>query len=514
MFSTVLSATLRGLFVEFVQVEADTSNGLPMFHMVGYLSSEVKEAGERVRTAIKNSGVALPAKKIVINLSPANMRKKGSMFDLPIAIAILASLGEVEEVRLRDALLVGELSLDGAVKHVPGILPIVMEAKKRGCRVCIVPKENQKEGSLVDGIQVIGVENLAEVYEILKGKHSEGYRKKQENESWDIHFHETKLDYSDIHGQRIAKRAAEIAVAGNHNMLMIGPPGTGKSMIAKRIPTILPPLTKEESMELTMIYSVIGGLNQDSPLMRERPFREVHQSVTKTALIGGGTIPKPGEISLAHKGVLFLDEIAEFQKPVIELLRQPMEEHQIKILRERGEYLFPAEFLLVAAMNPCPCGNYPDLNKCMCTTPQIRNYLGRISQPFLDRIDICVEVEKIQYQDLQNEGEEETSQTIRERVSAAREIQRKRYQELGILTNSELKVKDVEKYCHLGVKEERMMRQAFERMNLTARMYYKVLAVARTIADLEGKENIELVHLAEALSYRSMDQKYWGGGEA
>lgn len=513
MVSTVLSATLRGLCVEFIWVEADTSNGLPVFHMVGYLSSEVKEAGERVRTAIRNSGILLPAKKMVINLSPANMRKKGSMFDLPIAVAILASIGEVEIKHADATLMVGELSLDGAVKSVPGVLPIVMEAKKRGCNMCIVPKENQREGALVEGITVIGVETLTEVCQILKGGCPIHQSMQEGSGDWNEAVLENELDYSDIHGQQVAKRAAEIAVAGNHNMLMIGPPGTGKSMIAKRIPTILPRLTKEESMELTMIYSIIGELNQESPLMQHRPFREVHQSVTKTALVGGGVIPKPGEISLAHKGVLFLDEIAEFQKPVLELLRQPLEDHQIKILRERGEYLFPAEFLLVAAMNPCPCGNYPDLNKCMCTSTQIRNYLGRLSQPLLDRIDICVEVEKVQYADLQNGQQEETSEQIRKRVAAAREIQRKRYAELGILTNSQLRAKDMGRYCHLGPKEEQMMRQAFERMNLTARLYYKVLAVARTIADLEGKEHIELAHLGEALSFRSMDKKYWGGGE-
>lgn len=513
MVSTVLSATLRGLCVEFIRVEADTSNGLPVFHMVGYLSAEVKEAGERVRTAIRNSGIMLPAKKIVINLSPADMRKKGNMFDLPIAVAILASIGEVELKHADTTLMVGELSLDGGVKSVPGVLPIVMAAKKKGCKMCIVPKENQKEGALVEGITVVGVETLSEACLILKGGCQKKRNKGQEDEDWDITTQKMELDYSDIYGQQIAKRAAEIAVAGNHNMLMIGPPGTGKSMIAKRIPTILPQLTKEESMELTMIYSVIGKLNQHAPLIRKRPFREVHQSVTKTALVGGGVIPKPGEISLAHKGVLFLDEIAEFQKPVLELLRQPMEDHQIKILRERGEYLFPAEFLLVAAMNPCPCGNYPDLNKCMCSAPQIRNYLGRISQPLLDRIDICVEVEKVQYQDLQSMRKEETSEQIRKRVCAAREIQKERYQGTEILTNAQLRGKDMGNFCPLGEKERQMMKQAFESMNLTARMYYKVLAVARTIADLEGKENIELAHLGEALSFRSMDKKYWGRGE-
>ena len=410
MFSTVLSATLQGLQVEFIDVEADLSNGLPMFHMVGYLSSEVKEAGERVRTAIRNSGLVLPAKKIVVNLSPADVRKRGTAFDLPIAVAILASLGLVGQERLAKTVFVGELSLDGRVRSVPGILPIALEAKKHGFQACVVSKENESEGRLVEGIEVIGVENLKATCDVLNG-----WGVTDQMEITTVKYpkdHTYELDYQDIKGQKLAKRAAEVAVAGNHNMLMIGPPGAGKTMIAKRIPTILPPLTKEESMELTKLYSIVGGLNANRPLILERPFREVHHTATKSALIGGGLIPRPGEISLADKGVLFLDEIAEFQKPVLEMLRQPLEEHFIKIIRNRGVYHFPAEFLLVAAMNPCPCGNYPNLNKCLCTSTQIQAYLSKISQPLLDRIDICVEAERVAYEDLQG-AREEYSKDIR-----------------------------------------------------------------------------------------------------
>ena len=510
MFSTVLSATLEGLHVRNVQVEADVSNGLPMFHMVGYLASEVKEAGERVRTAIKNSGFGIPPMKVVINLSPANVRKKGNLFDLPIAVAILSALGQITDQNLSEVLLIGELSLGGSVKGVKGILPIVMEAKQRNCRLCIVPRENQKEAELVQGISIVGVKTLEEVCRILNG---EILPRKLDAEE---HFNENKtfskeLDYSEVKGQRIAKRAAEIAVAGNHNLLLIGSCGSGKSMIAKRLPTILPPLTLEESMELTKVYSIVGELNGESPLIEHRPFREVHHSVTKAALVGGGRVPRPGEISLAHKGVLFLDEIAEFQKSTLEMLRQPLEEHQIKILRERGEYEFPAEFLLVAAMNPCPCGNYPDLNKCTCTATQIQNYLGKISQPLLDRIDMCVEVEKVQYEELVQEEQEESSAEIRKRVMNARERQKERYRELGIITNAQLSVPEMGKFCALGGKEEKLMRNAFDRLELTARAYYKVLGVARTIADLAGEEKIGLAHLQEALCYRTIDKKYWGG---
>ncbi len=509
--SFVPSAAITGLRVDMVRVEADVSNGLPMFHMVGYLSSEVKEASERVRTAICNSGIHLPPKKTVINLSPATVKKKGPSFDLPIALSVLQSAQELPPGSLKNTLVLGELSLDGKIRKVKGVLPIVAEAVRAGYDSCILPCENVSEGALAEGIRIIGAESLSQLCRRLKGE--------QEAQA---HIPDrgaqipgnvpggASVDYSDIKGQEVVKRASEVAVAGGHNLLLMGAPGSGKSMLASRIPTILPPLSREESMEITKIYSIVGLVDEKRPLITGRPFRSVHHTATKAALIGGGGVPVPGEISLAHGGVLFLDELAEFQRPVLEVLRQPLEERCIRLARSHGNYVFPAGFMLVAASNPCPCGSYPDMTRCRCSPGQVEQYLGRISQPFLDRIDICIEAPAVSYEDLKGQGEAEASAVIRERVCRAREIQERRYKGTEIRTNAMLEGKELEKHCRLGREEERLMERAFTALGLTARTYHKILKVARTIADLDGDEEIRCFHLQEAVGYRTMDKKYWG----
>ena len=505
-FSTIISAAVDGLGVELVHVEADISNGLPVFHMVGYLSSEVKEAGERVRTAIRNSGFDYPAKRTVINLSPATLRKRGASFDLPIAAAILASLGEIGPTATEGYLIIGELGLDGRVRKVPGILPIVMEAKAAGICRCIVPGENAAEAALVKNMAVIGAGNLREVVSILRGQCQPEIATEGKEPGG---YEEDMPDFADIRGQQNVKRAAEIAVADGHKLLMIGPPGSRKYMKAKCIAGILPPPDMEESLEITKIYSVLGMLDEKAPLIRKRPFREVHHTATRAAMTGGGMIPRPGEISLAHGGVLFLDELPEFRKSVLEVLREPLEERSIQISRAYGNYRFPADFILVAAMNPCPCGCYPDMKKCTCTPAQIHMYLSRISRPFLDRIDLCVEAPRVKYEYLADERKGESSAVIRKRVCRARLIQKERYKNTKITTNAMLSGKELKNYCRLGEKEHALMEQAFTVMELTARTYHRIIKTARTIADLEGEEQIRESHLKEALGYRIMDEKYW-----